>query len=150
MHLVRRLALSAPLTLLAALASVPALSGCAVRASPPVVGGYATVYADGVPADIYAYPHVWYDGGYAYLVNDRWYYPYGGGWVVLRHEPAELYGYRRDYRAPEYGRTVRQPPAPVYRETAPRGYRQVAPPARPQSAPPANRNTTPPRPERER
>jgi hypothetical protein len=78
----------------ALLATSIGLGACAVRAYPPTVGGYATVYADGVPADIYAYPHVSYEGSYAYLVGDRWYYPSGGGWVVLQDEPRELYRYR--------------------------------------------------------
>lgn len=73
------------------------LSGCTVEAEPPAVGGYATVYAGAVPPDIYAYPHVYYDGGYAYLVGDQWYYPYGEQWVVLRREPPVLYRYRLGY-----------------------------------------------------
>lgn len=85
-----------------------ALTGCAVEAEPPAVGGYATVYATDVPPDVYAYPHVYYDGGYAYLVGDQWYYPYAGRWVVLRSEPPALYryrvGYGRGYYYGGYGR----------------------------------------------
>jgi hypothetical protein len=84
------------------------------------VGGYATVYAEAVPADIDAYPHVYYGGAYAYLVGDDWYYPTGGGWVVLRGEPPELYQYRARYYAarPYYGGRYYRgynvaPPAPV-------------------------------------
>jgi hypothetical protein len=113
--------------LLAALAA-PAILGlpaCLVASEPPFVGGYATVYASAVPADIYAYPHVWYEGGYAYLVGERWYYPSSGGWVVLRGEPAPLFRFRQVYGyrgAPAYGTTLRQtaPPAPpVYRPAFP-------------------------------
>ncbi len=106
------------------LAVVP---GCAPE--PPLVGGYATVYAETVPPDIYAYPHVWYGGSYVYLVGDRWYYPSESGWVVLRREPQTLYQYRATYRfraPPAYGRTYRQAPPPP-------------PPAGPTYAPPAQR-----------
>jgi hypothetical protein len=115
MHLAKPLG---SIALFAALVGTPA---CAVRAYPPTIGGYATVYADNVPVDIYTYPHVYYGGSYAYLVGDRWYYPSGGGWVVMRGEPPELYRYRSTY-------VRRAPPAyPGYR----RGYepRQYAPPA---------------------
>jgi hypothetical protein len=102
---------------IAVLAAFASLSACAIRAAPPFVGGYATVYADTVPADIYAYPHVWYEGGYAYLVGERWYYPSSSGWVVLRSEPAPLFRYRSYYvrGVPSYGRTIRQAPPPAYR-----------------------------------
>jgi hypothetical protein len=115
-----------PLGSAALLGALVALPACAVRAYPPAVGGYATVYADSVPDDIYAYPHVYYDGGYAYLVGDSWYYPNGGSWVTLRGEPPELYRYRVNYRS-AYG--------PGYYGYAPQpGYRavpryNVAPPA---------------------
>ena len=109
-----------------------ALSGCTVEAEPPVVGGYATVYAADVPPDIYGYPHVYYDGGYAYLVGDQWFYPYEGRWVMLRSEPPALYRYRVGYaRGGYYG-------GGVYR----RYYRPgvnvapAAPPARYYSRPP--------------
>jgi hypothetical protein len=76
------------------------LTACASSGQPPAVGGYPTAYASGVPADILAAPHVWYGGGYAYLVGDQWYYPARGRWVVLRDEPPELNRYRSTYRAP--------------------------------------------------
>jgi hypothetical protein len=75
-------------------------SACAVRAEPPVVGGYATVYADDeVPTnvDIDVYPHVWFEGGYAYYVNDGWYYRSSGRWVRLRREPPLLARYRAEH-----------------------------------------------------
>jgi hypothetical protein len=105
---------SGTIVVLAALATLPA---CALTAEPPIVGGYATFYAQTVPADIYAYPHVWYEGGYAYLVGDRWFYPSSSGWVVLRSEPAPLFRYRTFYGArgvPAWGRAVRQPAPPAY------------------------------------
>jgi hypothetical protein len=120
-----RPALATPVGTLALLAALAGVPGCVLRASPPLVGGYATVYADTVPDDIYAYPHVWYDGGYAYLVGSRWFYPSSGGWVVLRSEPAPLYRFRATvgFRGtPVYGRTYRQaapPAAPVYRRPPP-------------------------------
>lgn len=108
-----------------------AQSGCAVEAEPPALGGYATVYAADVPPDIYAYPHVYYDGGYAYLVGDQWYYPYADRWVVLRSEPPALYRYRVGYgRGYYYG---------GYRGYGRRYYRPgvyVAPPARHYGRPP--------------
>lgn len=123
MHVARSLGCAA---LLAALVGLPA---CEVDAYPPAVGGYGTIYADTVPDDIYAYPHVYYDGGYAYLVGDQWYYPTTGGWVVLRSEPPALYRYRSYYygAAPGYyGRYEYRRPYYV----RPRGRRyNVAPPA---------------------
>jgi hypothetical protein len=119
MQFARAFGLSALLSALAC-----AAAGCVVRAAPPVVGGYATVYADDVPPNIYSYPHVWYDGGYAYLVGDQWYYPSGGGWVMLRGEPRELYRYRSDY---VYGRTYRQAAPPAYGPQGP--VRSYPPPA---------------------
>jgi hypothetical protein len=103
-------------------AALIALPACVVHAGPPPIGGYDTVYADGVPTDIYGYPHVWYEGGYAYLVGDRWYYPSSSGWLVLRSEPPELYRYRSSYRvrsAPPVGQTYRQAAPPAYPQPAP-------------------------------
>jgi len=102
------------LAAVAALGAVVAASGCAADVYPPTVGGYATVYATNVPPDMTAYPRVAYDGGYAYLVGNRWYYPSRDRWLVLREEPPQLYRYRTTYVAPPVYR-----PAPVY---APRQY----------------------------
>jgi hypothetical protein len=107
-------------------------------AYPPTVGGYATAYADDVPVDIYAYPHVYFSGGYAYLVRDRWYYPSEGRWVMLRTEPPQLYRYRSTYRQ-------QAPPAyapgyePYYRRNEQGPYVPPAPPAPYAYPPPANR-----------
>jgi hypothetical protein len=120
LRLVGALATALPLFALFALFASFASFGCV--GGPPVVGGYPTVYAEYVPPDVYAYPHVWYEGGYAYLVGDRWYYPSRAGWVVLREEPVPLYRYRAGYRyrtVPGYGRTVRQPAPPAYRVSPP-------------------------------
>jgi hypothetical protein len=109
---------------LALLAAIAALPGCVARVGPPLVGGYATFYASNVPPDVYSYPHVWYEGGYAYLVGDQWFYPSSGGWVVFRTEPRDLYRYRSTYRYPGYpgyGRT--------YRQAAPPAYAPLPPPA---------------------
>jgi hypothetical protein len=106
-------------------------SACVVRAEPPVVGGYAAVYADDeVPAsvDIDVYPHVWFDGSYAYYVNDRWYYRSSGRWVRMREEPPALARYRATYvqqaprargRAYEHGRHA--PPTYGYPHPAEHG-----------------------------
>ena len=79
------------------------LVACTVRAEPPVVGGYATVYADDVPVDVGVYPHVAFEGGDAYYVNSRWYTRRDGRWLRLREEPPALRTYRTTY--------VRPPPA---------------------------------------
>jgi hypothetical protein len=112
--------------LVATLAAAPI--ACA-PAYPPTVGGYATVYADDVPSNIYAYPHVYFDRSYAYLVRDRWYYPSTGGWVVLRTEPPQLYRYRSTYRqeappayAPGYDPYYRRYEQRPYVSPAPYGY----------------------------
>jgi hypothetical protein len=44
----------------------------------------------GVPTDIPFYPHVYYGGDDAYLVEGRWYRPGASGWVVFTNEPVEL------------------------------------------------------------
>jgi hypothetical protein len=77
--------------------AVAASAGCEAEAYPPEVGGYSTAYVDTVPPDIYAYPHVWFSGGYAYMVGNNWYYPNRGRWVRLRREPPELSRYRAQY-----------------------------------------------------
>jgi hypothetical protein len=112
------------------IAAAAASSACAVRTFPPTIGGYATIYAGTVPPDIYAYPHVYFNGAYAYLVNDRWYYPSSGGWLVLRQEPPVLFQYRRQF--------VQQAP-PAY---GPGSIRPARPPQQygfPPPAPPAQR-----------
>ena len=76
------------------------LSACMVSAEPPVVGGYATVYADDVPVNVDVYPHVAFEGGYAYYVNDRWYFRRSGRWLRMREEPPALRGYRTTYLRP--------------------------------------------------
>jgi hypothetical protein len=100
-------------------------AACTARVYPATVAGYEAVYVDTVPVDIYAYPHVWYGGGYAYLVDNRWYYPGERGWVVLRSEPPELLHYRSQH-------VQRAPPAYDYS-------RQYAPPAHYSYPPPATR-----------
>jgi hypothetical protein len=91
-----------------------ALGGSASVATvgPPYVGGYATVYAPAVPPDIGRYPHVYYEGGYAYLVDGAWYYPTTSGWVVLTQEPPPLARYRAYLRGAAAASAA--PPAPTY------------------------------------
>jgi hypothetical protein len=105
-------------------ALVSGASACVVHEEPPVVGGYATVYADDeVPAsvDVTVYPHVSFEGGYAYCVNDSWYYRTGGRWVRMRQEPPALARYRATYvqhappaRGRAYERRREAPPAYGY------------------------------------
>jgi hypothetical protein len=110
----------------------------------PELYGYAVVDASAVPVSIDAYPHVYWNGAYAYLVDGRWYYPTDSGWVVFREEPRDLYQYRIAIRqgtpppVVEYGYGYRGGPAV---QTAPPAV-QTAPPARRrrpdvQTAPPA-------------
>ncbi len=85
-----------------ALAGLTALAtaGCEATFTPgPLTatwdtGGYSSVEA---PYDIYAYPHVWYEDRWVYLVNGAWYAPSSQGWVILRDEPRELGRYRSYY-----------------------------------------------------
>lgn len=103
-----------------------ALSGCygAVGATVPVTEvdlGVPVTEVDVVPVAIETYPHVYYRGSYAYLVDGRWYYrDYGArrGWVVLRREPTELARYRSTYV-----RSRRAPPGYAYPPERRRIYR---------------------------
>ena len=92
-----------------------ALSGCYATAGAEVPSaevdvGVPVVQADVVPVTIETYPHVYYRGSYAYLVDGRWYYrSRARGWVIMREEPTELARYRATYvtrsrpaRAPGY------------------------------------------------
>ncbi len=122
MHFARSLGSVALLSTLVGVAP----SGCAVETYPRAVG-YATVDSEGVPVDVYAYPHASYAGGYAYLVGDRWYYPREGRWVELRREPPELYRYRITYAqrvSPGYHEHPRYVPPTQY------GYPRPVPPYR--------------------
>ncbi len=99
-------------------------SGCTVggRVGAHAVYGYPVAEPAYIPEYIYAYPRVYYNGRYAYLVDGRWYYPSTGGWVVFREEPRELRSFRYYYRqSPRYrGPTYRYDRRPGYRETIPR------------------------------
>ena len=113
--------------IIAALAAACALgaTGCEATFTPaePV---YA--YADGaivapvaaVPADIGAYPRIYYGGTYVYLVNGSWYEPTRSGWVVFRREPvvlarerARIYASPRVRPSPAYGYPAPRPAPPV-------------------------------------
>jgi hypothetical protein len=111
-RLLQRLQRLRRLAAVAVFSGASAIAGCTAVVAPNV-GGYSTVYADNVPPDIYAYPRVWFSGGYAYMVGDSWYYPNGGRWLRLRGEPPELHRYRAEYGRAPYGggRVVREPPA---------------------------------------
>lgn len=56
------------------------------------------------------FPRYEYDGGYVYLVGDRWYHQRGGSWAYYRDEPPDLWAHRQRYYAsyghaspPQYG-----------------------------------------------
>jgi len=76
-------------------------SGCVASAGLEggYVYGYPTHYVDVDPWWIASYPSYWYHGRSAYWVGDRWYYDSPSGWVVFRHEPAELRRYRSSFPA---------------------------------------------------
>jgi hypothetical protein len=80
----------APALACALFGSAAAACSVTTEGEPPVVGGYATVYADDVPPNIETYPRVPYEGGYAYYANEHWYYPAAHGWVRFRDEPSAL------------------------------------------------------------
>lgn len=111
---------------LAAGLAAPGVAGCAADVYTPTVGGYSTIYVDDAPPNIALYPHVWYGGGYAYLVGNTWYYPSRNRWVVLKQEPPELYRYRARYveRVPpaEYGPVYRPLPGRTYAPPVEYGY----------------------------
>jgi hypothetical protein len=98
-----------------ALAGLTALAtaGCEATFSPgPLTatwdtGGYWSVEA---PDDVYAYPHVWYEDRWVYLVNGAWYAPTSQGWVILRDEPRELGRYRSYYEPGPVRRYTPSPP----------------------------------------
>jgi hypothetical protein len=98
-----------------AAATLLAMSGgCAPRARYTVVYGYAAYYPDEVPKQIGEYPHVEYEGSFAYLVGSRWFYAAPHGWVVFREEPAALRRFRTS-EPPPYVHEA--PPAPTDRRT---------------------------------
>jgi hypothetical protein len=76
-----------------------AATGCYASAGASTQVDY--VEADYVPARVEAYPRYDYAGRPVYLVNGRWYYRRGPGWVYYRHEPPVLYRRRvHVYQAP--------------------------------------------------
>jgi hypothetical protein len=100
-----------------------ALSGCAVRPARvegTVVYKYPVVEAELVPVDVSRHPRVLFHDRYLYLIDGRWYYPTDKGWMILRDEPQELYGYRRRIARPRDPSAIprtadpplRAPPAP--------------------------------------
>jgi len=101
--------------------------GCAgtTTAHGTVVYDYPATYVETVPPGTLYQPRVYYHGRYAYLRQDRWYYPTDRGWVVFREEPRELHRYRVNHEdrgryeyqyrsSPEY-RYRRYDPAYRYR-----------------------------------
>lgn len=60
---------------------------CGEGEPPRLVRAEAVI---GVPMDIAFYPHVYYGGEDAYLVDGRWFRPDADGWVVFTDVPLEL------------------------------------------------------------
>lgn len=100
----------------------------------PSLYGYSVTYAGAVPTDIYGYPSVYWNGSYAYWVDDAWYYPTSSGWVVFVEEPWDLYQYRRNWSVQVARPRPTRPPQVEY------GY-PSSPPV--QVAPPAQRGRPP-------
>jgi hypothetical protein len=114
-----------------ALACALGAAGCSATFTPePLV----TYYAGGtlgpvaeVPPDIWAYPRVYYEGSWAYLVNGSWYVPTQRGWMTYREEPRELSRQRtRIYAAPRAAPLPRTP-VPAYPREYPQPYRPTEP-----------------------
>lgn len=126
----RVLRASAPIALAGSLTGLLACTPSSVEAGYSYRSPGYTAYV--VPADIYAYPNVIYQGRPTYLVEDRWYYEGPRGWVALLWEPPDLARFRRDYPrtrvyAPAYPYAYPPPyaaPPPFY--AAP-GYPRVTP-----------------------
>jgi hypothetical protein len=94
----------------------------ATQVEGTLVYDYPAVYVDPPPDYVYYEPRVYYRGRYAYLVDDRWYYPTDRGWVVFREEPRELQRYRVS-RHPAYDYRYRSVPDQRRYETPDYGYR---------------------------
>ena len=115
----------ATFAVLAAACALGALgaTGCEATFTPvepgfAVVGGGVVAPATLVPADVWTYPRVYFDGGYVYLVNGLWYQPTPRGWVVYRREPVELARQRTRIDAAPRSRAL--PRAPAYAYPPPR------------------------------
>jgi hypothetical protein len=98
---------------------IVASSDCGVHRRPVVVYGYAAYYADAVPDDLDAYPHVYYEGRYAYLVGTRWFYAGPRGWVIFREEPPPLVQFRARLTLAPNASPEAPPPPPYVREVPP-------------------------------
>ena len=67
--------------------AIATLAACSRADAPRLVRAEPVT---GVPTDLTFYPHVYYGGDDAYLVEGRWYRPGADGWVVFAGEPLEL------------------------------------------------------------
>jgi hypothetical protein len=130
-------------------------TGCVATVSsrPAYYDGYAVVYEDDAPYDVYSYPRYQHNGTYVYLVGDRWYYRSSSGWAYYRDEPPALWHHRRSYYGtygyaapPAYGappaaRVYAPPPAyapaasPAYAPAASPAYAPAAPAYAPAASP---------------
>ncbi len=123
----------AVLTLAAALGA----AGCEATFTPPspvvsVYSGGLLTRAQVVPAEIWAYPRVYFGGQWVYLVDGLWYTPTSRGWMIYRQEPAELSRERvRIYAAQPYEFNLRVSP-----RTNPRVVPRTPYPAYPEYNPP--------------
>jgi hypothetical protein len=77
------------------------LPGCVAHARGTLVYDHEAEYVDAAPERVEYYPHTYYRGEPAYLVDGRWYYHSNRRWVVFHDEPPELREYRVR-RAPAY------------------------------------------------
>lgn len=73
------------------------LLGCVASGEAQVVADYPVIEVTTVPVQIEAYPRVYYEGSYAYLVDGHWYYRSHNRWVTFRREPPTLVTFRADY-----------------------------------------------------
>lgn len=102
-------------------------SGCVARADYDVepVYAYPTVAVEAPPAYT-SYPRYYYNGRYAYLVGDQWYYDSPNGWVMFQSEPRVLAERRVHIHRAE-------PRRHRHRQERPRYYEERRAPAYPQA-----------------
>lgn len=102
---------------------------CAPRARPgPDVYGYTVEHATTDSTTIQRGPRVYFRGGFAYLVHDRWHYRTEEGWVVFVEEPEELRR-QRGVETEQSATTVPSPRGPTIHQAPGAGAPLAMPPA---------------------